>query len=105
MIKIKRGDTFAFYANITDEEGSPLLIDAVNLKSEVRDTDYALIDTLVIEQTDIAGRYLFTAEDTKEWPSAPGAGKTLLMDIEINDGGKISSSRTVEISVVKDVTL
>lgn len=105
MLTIKRGDTFAFYANITDETGAPLVTDAINLKSQVRDTNYNLISELTVAQTDIAGRYLFTADTTADWPAAPGIGKTLLMDIEINNGGKISSSRTVEIRVVKDVTL
>lgn len=104
MIRIKRGDTFAFYADITSEDGTPLITDVDNLKSQVRDTDYNLISELTVAQTDIEGRYLFTADTTADWSSAPGSGRTLLMDIEINIGGQISSSRTVKINVVKDVT-
>lgn len=104
MLTIKRGDTFAFYANITDEFGEPLLVSVDKLKSQVRDTNYKLIAELVIATTEVGGRYLFTAAETNTWPSEPGSGKVLLMDIEINNGGQINSSRTIEINVVKDVT-
>ena len=99
MLTIKRGDTFAFYANITDEAGAALITDTMYLRSQVRDTKNKLIAELVIAPTDIGGRYLFTAAETNTWPVSK-----LLMDIEINNDGQISSSQTVEISVLKDVT-
>ncbi|NMB42825.1 MAG: hypothetical protein GX995_01670 [Clostridiales bacterium] len=99
MLTIKRGDTFAFYANITDETGAALVTDTTNLKSQVRDTKYNLISELVIAPTETPGRYLFTSAETDSWPTTK-----LLMDIQINKGGQISSSQTVEISVIKDVT-
>lgn len=99
MLTIKRGDTFAFFANITNEAGAALVTDITNLKSQVRDIKDVLITELVIAPTETPGRYLFTSTDTSDWPITK-----LLMDIQINEGGQISSSQTVEISVTKDVT-
>jgi len=55
MISIKKGDTFAFYANITDELGAPLITDVANLKSQIRDKKYVLVEQLAISTTGIEG--------------------------------------------------
>lgn len=104
MLKIKRGDTFAFYANITDELGQPLITDIANLKSQIRDKKYVLITELTIATTEIAGQYLFTAPNTDEWLKIGWSSNTLIMDIEMNVGGAVTSSDTIEIEVIKDVT-
>jgi len=104
MIKIKKGDTFAFYANITDELGQPLITDIANLRSQIRDKKHVLIEELTIAATGTAGQYLFTATDTNVWLPQGYSSKSLIMDIEMNTGGIISSSDTIEIEVIKDVT-
>jgi len=104
MLKIKRGDTFAFYANITDELGEPLVTDIINLKSQIRDKGNVLVEELTIATTEIEGQYLFTALNTVDWLALGYNGRNLMMDIEMNIGGIITSSETIEIEVTKDVT-
>ena len=104
MISIKKGDTFAFYANITDELEAPLITDVANLKSQIRDKKYVLVEQLAISTTGTEGQYLFTATDTNLWLLPGYDVRGLLMDIEMNVGGIVSSSETIEIVVSKDVT-
>ena len=105
MLEIKRGDTFAFYANMTDELGQPLVTDIANITSQIRDSAYQLICDLTVAVTETPGRYLFTVLSTDEWPSEIWGSVKLLMDIQINVGGQINSSDTVPIYVTKDVTI
>ena len=103
MIRLKshkRGDTFAFYANITDDAGNPYTGPASNIHCQVRNYADVLMATLNVSATEDQGKYLFQADSTGEWP----AGTNLYMDIEINDNGVISSSDTIAIPVIKDVT-
>ena len=104
MITIKRGDTFAFYANMTDELGQPLITDIANLRSQIRDKKHVLIEELTIAATGAAGQYLFTATDTNIWLPQGYSSRSLIMDIEMSTGGIISSSETINIEVIKDVT-
>jgi len=105
MITIKRGDTFAFYANITDDLGQPLITNVANLKSQIRDRNYVLVETLTIATTEIEGQYLFTAPNTDDWLVIGYDSRDLIMDIEINIEGVITSSETIGIRVTKDVTV
>lgn len=99
MITIKRGDTFAFYADLKDETGAALVTSVSNLKCQIRDPYGTLFDTMAITTTETSGRYLFTAGPTTAWPIG-----TLQFDIKINVGGKISTSPTQDIQVAKEVT-
>ena len=105
MLEIKRGDTFAFYANMTDETGAALVTDPLNITSQIRDTAYQLVSELTVAGTEIPGRYLFTATSTDTWPTEIWGSVKLLMDIQISISGVITSSDTVEIAVIKDVTI
>ena len=71
-----------------------------NLKSQIRDNFGALISELVVSTTEIEGSYLLTASSTVNWP----VNVTLYMDVQLNIDGQVSSSETIEITVVKDVT-
>ena len=104
MLEIKRGDTFSFYANISDEAGDPLVTDAANITSQIRDTMYQLVANLTVAATATPGKYLFTAATTADWPSEVWGAVKLLMDIQMDIAGTTVSSDTVEIFVVKDVT-
>lgn len=98
-ISFKRGDTFAFYANITIDGTTPLVTSVANIRSQVRTTTNALIDELVVTTTATQGEYLLTAGATDTW----GVGVHNL-DIEITIDGVISSSDTILVEVLKDVT-
>lgn len=83
MLEIKRGDTFAFYANMTDETGAALVTDVANISSQVRDTAYQIIADLTVATTATPGRYLFTAPSTDNWPTEVWDKVKLLMDIQL----------------------
>lgn len=98
ILEHKRGDVFAFYATLTDNNNTPLNVTVDKLKSQIRTDDDVLISELVIELTDVVGKYLFTALSTQSWNIG-----ILYCDIENNDVIKTSSD-TFAINVVKDVT-
>ena len=104
MLRIKRGDTFAFFANMTDESGDPLITDVANIKSQIRDASDNLISDLSVATTETSGTYLFTASSTDNWPTELWGDTRLLMDIEINIEGQVNSSDTIDVMVAKDVT-
>lgn len=95
----KRGDTFALYVEMSDVNGDPLVYTANKLKSQVRTRNNKLITELLISTTETPGTYLMQAADTSEWIIGD-----LFMDIEIDDGGIITSTETITIPVVRDVT-
>lgn len=101
VIGFKRGDTFAFTANITDNNGDAVTGKEGNLRCQVRDKCDRLFATLTATETGTSGRYIFrTSESTSSWEL-----KTLFMDIRYtSDDGIITSSETIEINVVKDVS-
>lgn len=97
---IKRGDTFAFYANLTDSTGTPVDIEASKIKCQVRDRRDVLIAELSVTATETEGKYLLTTQhDTEDWPV-----ETLYMDIQITDGDAVNSSETINFIVEKDIT-
>lgn len=98
-ISFKRGDTFAFYANITIDGTTPLVTNVANIRSQIRTTTNTLISELVVTATATQGEYLFKAGVTDAW----GIGIHNL-DIEITIDDVISSSDTILIEVLKDVT-
>lgn len=96
----KRGDSFALYAEL-EWDGEPLIIDASALRSQIRTKNNKFISELSISKDVTQGENVFVLEasDTNNWPVA-----SLFMDIEIDDGGVITSSATIEIPVIRDVT-
>lgn len=99
MLQIKQGDTFSFYADMKNEEGYPMTLPTSSFKCQIRDKMDRLYDTMSISTTSSLGKYLFTATNTNIWPLG-----TLVMDIQIEDGGIITSSDTVELQVIRGVT-
>ena len=98
----KRGDTFAFIATIRDQIGDPITGVSANLRSQVRDKMGFKYADLSVSETETPGSYLFQVQDTTSWP----ADTSIYTDIEYTDGqGTITSSETIEIPVVKDVTI
>lgn len=102
-IKIKRGDTFSYFATFLDENKEPMAIGVNDIKSQIRDTEYNLIATVNIVATEDAGKFHLSC-NTDNFPSNVWGSVRLLMDIELNLNGDIISSDTVKIEVEKDVT-
>lgn len=97
----KRGDYFSFYATLKDAANNPIVLDVVNMESQVRDSYGNLYNTLTITADSVPGRYLLEADQTLDWP----VDETLEIDIEMQIApGKPLSSPTFTVLVVKDVT-
>lgn len=99
MITLKRGDTFSFSTNLTDNIGNILTGITSNLKCQIRDSMDRLVSEMTIEETDTPGEYIFKVDDTINFPI-----QILYFDIEYIDQDITVSSETFEIEVVKDVT-
>ena len=97
--QFKRGDTFNFNAAIAGVDELPLEGVAANLKCQVRKLSDEFVDDCVITEVTPAGTYNFLVADTTGWIIGD-----LLMDIQITEGGVITSSETFKIKIVKDVT-
>ena len=98
----KKGDSFGFYAKMTDTDGSPLMLDVSKLQSQVRSSRNELYAELTITKhpTEV-GTYLFEAQSvvTKLFPITK-----LYLDIQTDTLGIISSTETFVINIIKDVT-
>ena len=95
---IKAGDTFGLLATINNEENNLVIGESANLKSQVRTSDDELIAELTVRETD-DGTYLFEFEDTSLWPIT-----ILYLDIQYSKDGVVTSSNTLSVKVLKDVT-
>ena len=104
---LKRGDTFAFVAQLTGADGEPLVGAVSKLRSQVRTSrDALLLELEVSEYVDPAtgmvvdGSYVFkSAVATDTLPLGHH-----LFDIQFTDGTTVTSTETVELNVVGDVT-
>jgi hypothetical protein len=93
--------------NIYNSIVSDILLDfpkheRYDLSSQIRSSNGTLYAEFDISETATLGTYLFTvnASTTSAFPIT-----ILYFDIEYNNNGIISSSDTVELSVLKDVTI
>ena len=96
---IKRGETFAFYANITDDGGAPVIGLADKLRSQIRTSIDELVTELTVTESQVPGQYLFEAGPTDTWPVS-----TLYIDIRKDNNGRKTSSPTFKIICEKEVT-
>lgn len=100
LVKLKRGDTFAFTSTFTDGAGLPLTGIANKLRSQIRNVDDILIKELDITETEVDGTYLFQVLDTKDFPI-----EQLKFDIQYTGfDGVIDSTPTYIIKVEEDIT-
>ena len=97
--KIKRGDTFSFFANLTDAENAPLVTAVGNIHCQVRGVDDVKLCDMVVAVTETAGKYLFRVDDTRKFPAG-----SVQLDIRIVLGGVIKTTDTMELVVEKEVT-
>lgn len=97
-MKLKRGDTLAFYVNFKDSDGDPVA--RTGLLCQIRTRAGVLVDTMTIASTATLGKYLFTASvSTSTYPLT-----RLEADIQITDGATVVSSDTFFIEMIQDVT-
>ena len=98
-INLKKGDTLFFYAELEDALGDPIVLTVDNIQSQVRKRNGILVDSLTVETTATAGRYLLKSTDTTDYPT-----EELDLDIKINDNGVFLSTETIVLSVSREVT-
>ena len=98
----KRGDTFELSCTL-ENQGVAVDITNFTITSQVRQPDDTLLQALTVTKTDAAnGEFNLsaTSAQTESW-----GVQTYLCDIEfIEGGGEVNSTRTFEISVLKDIT-
>lgn len=98
---IKRGDSFAFYANFLDVDTDEVITGiATSLKCQARDSSDNLAIEFTIQETATAGTYLFTAPSTNALPTS----QYIFIDIEYTQAGTVVSSETFAVYVEGDVT-
>lgn len=104
-ITVKRGDTLQMGCTLVDQatDGTQTPVDLTGwqIEAQVRDAQGQLVAELnIVERADVSGQYRITGSAT-DWPVA-----RLLMDIQYTaPGGAVTSTDTVEVRVMKDVTL
>lgn len=103
----KRGDSFAFYANLKDTvTGDAIDLPVENIRCQVRNASNKLYSTLSIHKDEIvAGKYLFyaTREVTQTWPASI-TGVLLYIDVEIIMNDVTTSTETFTVNILQDVT-
>jgi hypothetical protein len=102
-IKHKSGDHFEFQATYTDELENPISLASVDIKSQIRLPDGTLVTEMKVTKKDqitYPGEFSLVAPKTSHWE----ANKLMIWDIQYSHGGKITSTETLNIQVLPDVT-
>ncbi len=99
VIGFKKGSTFAITAFLTDEQDEPIIVDASDVKSEVRTISGQLIDELTTTLGGSDGEYLLESADTSEYP----LGK-IELDVKVIKNEEISYTETIILEVERNVT-
>lgn len=103
MITIKRGDTLAIVAAVTQDAGGVFDLTGYALRSQVRTSSGSLVAALDVSITSAAlGTYRLgaTALATASWPTGQH-----VCDVEyVSAGGIVTSTKTFPLFVVLDVT-
>lgn len=102
ILRHKRGDTFDYEAALTEgKNGPPIDITGWNIRSEIRTGTQQLIAALTVEILDATdGKYALTSGSTTGWPVG-----NAFMDIEYSENGKIKSTETISVQIIRDETL
>ena len=102
MITTKRGDTLTILVVRKDSEGDPMTGDALKLKAQLRTATDKLLADFAITETAVLGTYELSIPSSVAKTFEIGMA---YWDLQYNDGaGNISSSDTVEIEILKDIT-
>ena len=102
LAPFKRGDVFQIGATAKDSAGVVINLTAVTIRSQVRTAAGALVAELLVSkanQTTDPGEFSLSYADTTAW--APGY---VLIDIEQRVGSGITTSETLRMPVLEDIT-
>lgn len=100
---LKRGDTFQFGGQLKDDNGQPKDLTLIDMRAQARveSSGMLLADLIVGKADQVAnpGQFVVSAINTDHWPIT-----TLLIDIEMQDGQIRTSSETMQLPIIADVT-
>jgi len=100
---LKRGDTFYIGCTSKDSTGESNDLSNIQIRSQIRSaaTKKLIIDLPIVklDQTEYPGQFSISA-DTNNWPIG-----TCLLDFELSREGAVISSDTIELQIVRDITV
>ena len=100
---LKRGDTFYIGCVSKDSTGEPNDLTNIQIRSQVRSaaTKKLIADLLIVklDQTEYPGQFSITSP-TDTWPIG-----TCLLDFELKRESTVISSDTVELPIIRDITI
>lgn len=102
LASFKRGDVFQIGGTAKDPAAAKIDITLVTVRSQVRTLDGTLVAELLVsksDQTTNKGEFSLSCLDTTAWP--PGY---VFIDIEQRVGSGITSSETLRLPVLEDIT-
>ena len=103
MPPLKRGDALLWSCVSVDDNNVPEDLTDITVRAQVRvSSSKKLVAELIVSkanQTTNPGEFEIFYNNTKTWPIG-----TLLCDIEYTSNGVVSSSDTIEISLIGDIT-
>lgn len=101
--QLKRGDTFSLGCVSYSADKIPEDLTDVSIRSQIRSAGSSkYIAELIVaksDQVEYPGEFSVTWDDTSSWPT----GK-LLLDIQFTSGPIVTSTETMELFVVMDIT-
>ena len=106
VVSIKRGDTLKFEIILEDIDGNALEgaadgeseVGSIKIRSQIRDQHLKFIAEFDIEDKG-DGVYVFSTPSTSSFPIGD-----LLFDIEVDRDGIVTSSDTMVLRIMRDVT-
>lgn len=100
-IEHKRGNFFSIDCQYTDSKNTPLSLENITIKAQIRNSSDRLVDELIVTPIDLPiGKYRLTSADTSKWQIG-----VLNFDIQYTlSDGKVTSTDTVSITCLKDET-
>lgn len=100
---LKRGDTFYIGCVARDTDGTTHDLTNIQVRSQVRSaaTKKLIADLLIVklDQTEYPGQFSITSP-TDTWPIG-----TCLLDFELKRESTVISSDTVELPIIRDITI
>lgn len=99
---LKRGDTFSLSCTQANADNTPEDLTGITIRSQIRTIRGELVCDLTVtklDQTISPGVFVLESNDTKSWPVG-----TCYLDVEYTTEGVVTSSETIELPVIRDIT-
>lgn len=95
ILEIRKGDKFSITQPLTDDAGTPLVLDVADLVAQVYTPAGELIEELTVTAGATSGDYVLeTSEPTSDWPA--------LVELNIKDTVNEASSAVTQIRMLPE---